>query len=70
MTLQKKQSPQISPKLNKFQKELTELQDRYQYNLVPHLNYTNSGIVPVLRVVERIPPDKPVKTPVKKKGGK
>ena len=54
-----------NPKLNNFLKELNALKDKYQYNLVPSLQVTANGILPTLKVTDKIPPIDP-ETPEKK----
>ena len=53
-----------SPKTQQYLDEINEVSARYQYSLVPTLKITNDGIIPVLNVIEVIPPKKV------RKGGK
>lgn len=55
-----------SPKVKQFHEELQTLCKRYQFNLVPKVSYTENGIVPVLRIVDIVPPK--VEPKNKKKG--
>ena len=55
----------VDPKLSQFTEELNELCDKYQYALSPQLKTTVNGIIPVLSVVNKIPPKKPAATTVK-----
>ena len=55
-----------NPKLDQFVKELNTLKDKYQYNLIPSLEVTTNGIVPVLKITDKVPPIDPKKAPVPK----
>lgn len=45
-----------SPKAKQFSEELNELLAKYQYSLVPKVQYTENGIIPWMAIVEVIPP--------------
>lgn len=57
---------QQNPKVTQFLEEITEVSDRYQYTLAPVLSMTESGIKPVIKVVDKIPEKKVPKVEVKK----
>lgn len=57
--------PQDNPKLKQFVEELNALQDRYLYTLTPVLSVTPQGIVPGIKITDKIPPKAEVKLPVK-----
>jgi hypothetical protein len=45
-----------SPKLQQFLDELNTLQDKYLYQISPVLQVTVQGIIPVIKVIDKIPP--------------
>jgi hypothetical protein len=47
---------QTNPKLQQFVEELTALQDKYLYQLTPVLQIAATGIVPGLKITDKIPP--------------
>lgn len=49
------QVPRKSKKVTQFEEELADLEDRYQYKVVPYLVYTNAGVFPRMKVVDVIP---------------
>lgn len=58
---------ETSPKLEQFVTELNTLLDKYQYDMVLALDYTDSAVKPVVRIVD-VPPKEtapdPTATPV------
>ena len=65
------QNQKPNPKLQQFQQEMNELQEGYQYNLVPELSVSSRGIFPIIGVHDKVPEKKNVKGFVKKeKDGK
>ena len=50
----------ISPKLQQFIEELNALQDKYQFSINPVLQISPNGVVPGIKIVDKIPPKDPV----------
>ena len=44
-----------NPKLEQFLSDLNKLTDHYQYSLKPTLVYSPNGIMPTIKVVDKIP---------------
>lgn len=47
-----------NPKMDAFVKELNELLDRYQYQIVPIVEYTKRGVLPTVSIVDVLPKPK------------
>jgi len=71
-------TPTVNPKSAQFKEEMSALLKKYQYQMIPELQITQTGIVPILAVRDVVPPkDVPENPPVgsgkpepKKKGKK
>ena len=69
-------TPNANPKATQFSEELNALLNKYQYSLVPELQYNKTGIVAVLGIRDTLPPKEvapelpPKSAKVMKKGKK
>lgn len=45
-----------NPKAKQFSEELQTLLAKYQYRLIPELDITKNGLVPVISIVDVLPP--------------
>ncbi len=51
----------LNPKLQQFVEELNVLQEKYLYQVTPALQVTPNGIIPVIKIIDKIPPKTEVK---------
>ena len=51
--------PEENPKLKQFTEELNTLLDKYQYQMTSQLSFTKNCIIPVLSVLDKVPPKTP-----------
>lgn len=58
---EKQQQEELNKKVEKFKKKYIELTDKEGLMILPQLQVTKNGVIPVLEIVEKPKPEKIIK---------